>query len=46
MMLWIGFGAANSLSRRYPANPTGANRHNRMDERGGAGIPLRSLAGE
>ena len=27
-----GFGAANSFARRYPANPTGADRHNRMDE--------------
>jgi transposase len=40
-----GFGAANSLSRRHPGNPTSADRHNRMDERGGCGVPLGSLAG-
>jgi hypothetical protein len=39
-----GFGAANSISRRYPANSAGANRHNRMDERGGCGVSLCSLA--
>jgi divalent metal cation (Fe/Co/Zn/Cd) transporter len=32
-----GFRAANSISRCYPANPTGANRHNRIDERRSGG---------
>jgi hypothetical protein len=41
-----GFGATNSFSRRDPANPTGASRNNRMDECGGCGVPLRSVAGE
>src|SRR5882762_7848426 len=40
-----GFGAANSVPRLYPANPTCANRHNRMDDGGGYGIPRCSLAG-
>src|SRR5260370_6005222 len=40
-----GLDAANRFSRRDPANPTGADRHNRLDERGGCGVPLRSLAG-
>ena len=41
-----GFGATNSFSRRDPANATGADPHNRMDECGGCGIPRRSLAGK
>jgi len=41
-----GFGSANSFSRRYPSNPTGADRHNRLDERGGGGVPLRSVVGD
>ncbi len=40
-----GFGATNSFSRHHPANPTGADRHNRMDECGGCGITLRRVAG-
>jgi hypothetical protein len=40
-----GFGATNSFSRRDPANPTGADPHNRMDECGSSGVPHRSVAG-
>jgi hypothetical protein len=41
-----GFGAANSESRHYPANPKGADRHDRLDERRSGGISLRSVAGD
>jgi hypothetical protein len=41
-----GFGATNSVFRRYPANPPGAVRHNRLDERRSGGISLRRVAGE
>jgi len=40
-----GFGAANSFSRRCP-NSQGASHHNRMDECGGCGVPLRSVVGD
>jgi len=40
-----GLGTSNRFARCYPANPTGADPHNRMDECGGCGFPLRSLAG-
>src|ERR1700730_2006996 len=39
-----GFPATDSFSRRYPANPTCANRHNRVDERGSCVITLHGLA--
>jgi hypothetical protein len=40
-----GLGTTNRFVRCYPANPTGADPHNRMDECGGCGIPLGSLEG-
>jgi|SRR5579871_518078 len=40
-----GFRNPNCHSRGDPSNPTGADRHNRMDECGGSGVSLRSLAG-
>jgi hypothetical protein len=39
------FGAAHSSSRRDPLNPTGANRHNRLDDCGGCGVGLRGMEG-
>ena len=41
-----GFGATNTFFKRYPANPTGANCHNRLDERRSGGISPRRVAGE
>jgi hypothetical protein len=45
IMALNGFSATNSASERHPANPTCANRHNRVDECGSCGLALRSLAG-
>ncbi len=40
-----GFHDTNYCSRRRPANPKGAENHNRLDERRSGSISFRSLAG-
>ena len=41
-----GIRAPNSFSRHLPANSQCASDHNRMDECGGCGVPLRSMLAE